>query len=87
MGNYTYTPNVYFLVVLFFTNYLRCHVEGRPQYLLESSLGPVEAREAEISQLQVQLARLCRFLGSQEDIFRFDVSVADVLFVHVVQSQ
>ena len=56
-------------------------------HLAETALWLVEACEAEISQFQVELARFKRFLRGKEYVFRLDISVSDVLFVHVVESK
>ena len=47
----------------------------------------IEASEPEVCQLQVELAWLGRFLGCQQDVFWLQVSVYDVLLVHVIEGE
>ena len=80
-------PYVDTLTIGLLLNKLWCHVEGRAENLTQAFLRSIEAGEPEVCQLQIELAWLGRFLRCQQNVFRLQISVDDVLLVHVVKSK
>ena len=85
--DYTYCPNIDALVIGLLTYNLRCHIQWRAQNLLKSGLWLVKDCEAKVCQLQVQLARLVGLFRCEQNVLRFDVTMRNVLLVHVVERQ
>lgn len=55
--------------------------------MLKSGLWLVKDCKAKVCQLQVQLARLVGLLRCEQNVLRFDVTMRNVLLVHVVERQ
>ena len=87
MSNDTDAPNVDTFVVFVLTDDLWSHVQWAAKHLLELLLRVIETSEPKVSQLDVWVILVCTLLWGDEDVLWLDVSVSDVLLVHVVDGQ
>ena len=84
VGQYSNTPNVNFAVVRLLAHNFWCHVKRASEHL-GFAFGRIQKGcKSEISQLQSDVVG-CHTLD--QDIFRLDVSVDDILLVHIVDRE
>lgn len=70
------------LSVVALVQHFRCYVVGRPQFLLELRLWVVNGRGAKVDNFDL----IELFVLLKQDVFRFEVTVNDVVLVAVVDT-
>ncbi len=84
MSYHSDAPNVNFATVVLVFHDFRSHIHWAAKSLLKTSNRIAESCESEVCKLNSNFA--IASVGVDQDIFGFDVSMHDVLLVHVVDS-
>ena len=87
MGYNSYTPNIHCFIILLLLDDLWSHVKWGTEYLAKHAFRSIEACEAKICQFQIELARLRALLRAEQNVFRLDVPMGNVLFMHVIKCE